>query len=130
MHAIGDGANKVELDIFQKLGRGGRIEHAQLLHDSDLARFAALGVTASVQPEHAMDDRDVAERYWPGRTRRAFALRSLLDAASSGALTYGVVVEPDSSCWVAARLREDGTLARQRTTGCVHLWQWSLLEGA
>jgi len=80
VHAIGDGANKVALDVFQKLGRGGRIEHAQLLHDSDLARFAALGVTASVQPEHAMDDRDVAERYWPGRTRRAFALRPLLDA--------------------------------------------------
>ncbi|MDO8336826.1 MAG: amidohydrolase family protein [Microcella sp.] len=100
VHAIGDGANKVALDVFQKLGRGGRIEHAQLLHDSDLARFAALGVIASVQPEHAMDDRDVAERYWPGRTRRAFALRSLLDAGATIVLGSDAPVAPLDP-WVA-----------------------------
>lgn len=100
VHAIGDGANKVALDVFHKLGRGGRIEHAQLLHDSDLARFAALGVTASVQPEHAMDDRDVAERYWPGRTRRAFALRSLLDAGARIVLGSDAPVAPLDP-WVA-----------------------------
>lgn len=100
VHAIGDGANKVALDVFQKLGRGGRIEHAQLLHDSDLVRFAALGVTASVQPEHAMDDRDVAERYWPGRTRRAFALRSLIDAGARIVLGSDAPVAPLDP-WVA-----------------------------
>lgn len=100
VHAIGDGANRVALDVFQKLGRGGRIEHAQLLHDSDLARFAALGVTASVQPEHAMDDRDVAERYWPGRTGRAFALRSLLDAGARVILGSDAPVAPLDP-WVA-----------------------------
>lgn len=82
VHAIGDAANRLALNVFAKLARGGRIEHAQLVHNSDFARFAALGVTASVQPEHAVDDRDVAERYWPGRTQRAFALRSLLDAGA------------------------------------------------
>ena len=37
---------------------------------------------ASVQPEHALDDRDVADRYWAGRTGRAFPFRSLLDAGA------------------------------------------------
>jgi predicted amidohydrolase YtcJ len=100
VHAIGDGANRVALDVFQKLGRGGRIEHAQLLHEADLARFAALGVTASVQPEHAMDDRDVAERYWPGRTARAFALRSLLDAGARIILGSDAPVAPLDP-WIA-----------------------------
>jgi predicted amidohydrolase YtcJ len=94
VHAIGDAANRVALDAFQALGRGGRIEHAQLLHNSDFARFAPLGVTASVQPEHAMDDRDVAERYWPGRTGRAFALRSLLDAGARIILGSDAPVAP------------------------------------
>lgn len=100
VHAIGDGANRLALDVFAKLGRGGRIEHAQLVHDSDFARFAALGVTASVQPEHAVDDRDVAERYWPGRTRRAFALRSFLDAGARIVLGSDAPVAPLDP-WVA-----------------------------
>lgn len=100
VHAIGDGANRLALDVFAKLGRGGRIEHAQLVHDSDFARFAALGVTASVQPEHAVDDRDVAERFWPGRTRRAFALRSLLDAGARIVLGSDAPVAPLDP-WVA-----------------------------
>lgn len=100
VHAIGDGANRLALDVFAKLGRGGRIEHAQLVHDADFARFAALGVTASVQPEHAVDDRDVAERYWPGRTRRAFALRSFLDAGARIVLGSDAPVAPLDP-WVA-----------------------------
>jgi predicted amidohydrolase YtcJ len=60
--------------------RVGRIEHAQLLRDVDPARFAALGVVASVQPAHVLDDRDVADRLWAGRTGRAFPYRTLLDA--------------------------------------------------
>lgn len=99
-HAIGDAANRLALDVFAKLGRGGRIEHAQLVHDGDFARFAALGVTASVQPEHALDDRDVAERYWPGRTQRAFALRSLLDASAHVVLGSDAPVAPLDP-WVA-----------------------------
>ena len=61
-------------------GMRGSIEHAQLLRRADVARFAALGVVASVQPEHAMDDRDVADRYWAGRTDRAFMLADLAAA--------------------------------------------------
>lgn len=87
VHAIGDQANTLALDVFDELAIGGSIEHAQLLAERDYPRFAALGVQASVQPEHAMDDRDVADRLWSGRTGRLYAFRSLLDAGA--ALLFG-----------------------------------------
>lgn len=77
VHAIGDRAGTEVLDAFEATGMTGTVEHAQLLRDEDFARFAALGLIASVQPEHAMDDRDVADRFWSGRTGRAFAFGSL-----------------------------------------------------
>ncbi|MFJ5263406.1 amidohydrolase [Streptomyces sp. NPDC088387] len=82
VHAIGDRANTVALDAFAEVGCRGRIEHAQLLTAADLPRFAALGVTAGVQPAHATDDRDVADRHWAGRTGRAFAYGDLLAAGA------------------------------------------------
>jgi predicted amidohydrolase YtcJ len=81
-HAIGDEANRVVLDLFEAVGVSGRIEHAQLLREVDFSRFAALGVTASVQPQHAVDDRDVADHYWGDRTDRVIAIKSLLDAGA------------------------------------------------
>lgn len=77
VHAIGDRANTAVLDTFAELDMKGVIEHAQLVRDDDFARFAQLGLIASVQPEHAMDDRDVADHHWAGRTGRAFAFGSL-----------------------------------------------------
>jgi predicted amidohydrolase YtcJ len=82
VHAIGDHANSLVLDAFERVGGGGRVEHAQLLAARDIPRFAELGVEVSVQPEHLLDDRDVTDRYWPGRTQRAYAFRSLLDAGA------------------------------------------------
>lgn len=80
IHAIGDHANTLALDAFETVGGGGRIEHAQLLSVADHSRFAELGVEASVQPEHAMDDRDVADRLWAGHTAQCYPFRSLIDA--------------------------------------------------
>jgi predicted amidohydrolase YtcJ len=82
VHAIGDRANTVALDAFEAVRCRGRIEHAQLLSPQDLPRFAQLGVVAGVQPRHATDDRDVADRHWPGRTERAFAYGDLLAAGA------------------------------------------------
>lgn len=87
VHAIGDAANQVALDAFERAGIGGRIEHAQFVRREDFARFGALGVVASVQPLHALDDRDAAESNWPDGTDRAFPLRSLLDAGAT--LAFG-----------------------------------------
>lgn len=91
VHAIGDRANERALDALEAVQPNGwhrraTIEHAQLLRHEDVARFARLGVVASVQPEHAMDDRDVADRYWAGRTDRAFMLRDLAAAGVELAL--------------------------------------------
>ncbi|HEY0497962.1 MAG TPA: amidohydrolase family protein [Kutzneria sp.] len=83
VHAIGDHANQIALDAFEAVGCRGRIEHAQLVASADLPRFAQLGVIASVQPAHAPDDRDVADRHWDGRTGRAFPYRSLLAAGAT-----------------------------------------------
>ncbi|MCU1637607.1 MAG: amidohydrolase [Microbacteriaceae bacterium] len=94
VHAIGDEANRLALDAFETVGCRGRIEHAQLVQESDFARFAALGVAASVQPEHAMDDRGVADVFWAGRTGRAFALRALLDAGAELILGSDAPVAP------------------------------------
>ena len=94
VHAIGDHANRLALDAFQATGARGSIEHAQLLAREDFRRFADLGVTASVQPDHAMDDRDVADAYWTGRTDRAFPLASLVDAGAALALGSDAPVSP------------------------------------
>jgi len=99
VHAIGDHANRLALDAFEQLAAEGlstegSIEHAQLLTASDVPRFAALGVVASVQPEHALDDRDVADRFWAGRTERAFVLGDLLAAGATLAFGSDAPVAP------------------------------------
>jgi predicted amidohydrolase YtcJ len=109
VHAIGDHANRLALDAFERLGVGGSIEHAQLVDDADFERFARLGVVAGVQPEHAMDDRDVADRYWVGRTGRAFALASLLEAGAELALGSDAPVAPlDPWVTIAAAVARTG----------------------
>jgi predicted amidohydrolase YtcJ len=101
VHAIGDRANEQVLDEFEHLGRpGGTIEHAQLVAATDFARFGRLGLIASVQPEHAMDDRDVADRYWEGRTGRAFAFRTLHESGATLHLGSDAPVAPLDP-WIA-----------------------------
>ncbi|KQM60270.1 amidohydrolase [Agreia sp. Leaf210] len=109
VHAIGDHANTLALDAFERLGVGGSIEHAQLIAEVDVERFARLGVVAGVQPEHAMDDRDVADKYWPGRTGRAFALASLLESGAELALGSDAPVAPlDPWITIAAAVARTG----------------------
>ena len=85
VHAIGDRANREALDAFQSTrdvwaarGLRPRVEHCQLLAPEDLPRFAELGVACSVQFSHAPSDRDLADRFWAGKTDGAYAFRSLL----------------------------------------------------
>ncbi|WP_244972454.1 amidohydrolase [Paramicrobacterium fandaimingii] len=79
VHAIGDQANALALTAYEESGASGTIEHAQLMRPGDVSRMAQLGIAASVQPEHAMDDREIADAYWRGRTERSFMMRSFLD---------------------------------------------------
>lgn len=88
IHAIGDKANALVLDILEKViaengsrDRRFRIEHAQHLRPEDIHRMARLGVIASVQPAHLMDDGCwVEKRIGRARARTTYAFRSLLDA--------------------------------------------------
>ena len=108
VHAIGDHANREVLDGYAQLARSGslsqsrlpvRIEHLQLIHPEDISRLAALGVTASMQPIHALSDREMAERYWGNRCEYAYAWNSV---ASTGAkLIFGsdAPVESPNPYW-------------------------------
>jgi predicted amidohydrolase YtcJ len=84
IHAIGDQANRVTLDAFEQTQNHqsnipNRIEHVQLLHPKDLHRLAKLGIVASMQPIHATQDMEMADRYWGERSALAYAWRSLLE---------------------------------------------------
>jgi len=90
VHAIGDAANRAALDAFERsrdawqpLGLRQRIEHAQCLAPEDVARFAELGITVSVQFTHAPSDEQLAKRFWADRLEGTYSFRSLLE---SGAL--------------------------------------------
>jgi predicted amidohydrolase YtcJ len=85
VHAIGDRANRDALDAFAAAATPGarhRIEHAQCIAPEDVARFAALGIAASVQYTHATSDRDLADRIWADRIEHAYLFRSLWAAGA------------------------------------------------
>jgi predicted amidohydrolase YtcJ len=89
VHAIGDRANRVVLDLFEELApqlpplpTPHRIEHVQTIAPVDMPRLAQLNISASVQPLHLTDDRDLTNRYWGGRARNTYAFRSLLNAGT------------------------------------------------
>ncbi|MDW8069208.1 MAG: amidohydrolase [Anaerolineae bacterium] len=119
IHAIGDRANRLVLDILEALPPQHRaplrhrIEHVQLLHPDDVGRLAALGVVASMQPIHAVQDAPMADRYWgPDRCAIAYAWRSLLDAGTVLAFGSDCPVEsPNPFLGIhaaATRARPDG----------------------
>lgn len=100
VHAIGDHANRVVLDIFEELADAGlkppiphRIEHVQIIAPADLPRLARLKITASVQPLHATDDMDTADRFLGPRGAHMYNFRSLL--------AHGVLVAFGSDAPVA-----------------------------
>ena len=87
VHAIGDRAIGMLLDIFERVGKENgardrrfRVEHTQHLRERDIPRFAQLDVTASMQPYHAIDDGRWAEQFIGKRIATTYAFRSLLDA--------------------------------------------------
>jgi len=101
IHAIGDAAVRHALDAIQahraalaRLPLPPRIEHVQLLHPDDLGRFAALGVAASMQPQHATTDAPVARRAWGARCALAYPWRALLETGAWLALGSDAPVEP------------------------------------
>jgi len=99
IHAIGDAAVRTSLDVLaptaSKVKLMPRLEHIQLCHPDDRARFAALGIGASVQPVHLRDDAATARRDWGARAESAgYTWRSLLEAGAALGFGTDAPVEP------------------------------------
>jgi predicted amidohydrolase YtcJ len=107
VHAIGDAANAMLLDIFDSVARAHgardrrfRDEHAQHLRPQDVARFGRLGVIPSMQPYHAIDDgRWVEARIGPERIKTTYAFRTLLDTHARLAFGTDWTVAPLDPIW-------------------------------
>jgi predicted amidohydrolase YtcJ len=87
LHAIGDRAVRRALDALQPHAGAWRnwrprIEHAQCVDPADVPRFREVGVIASMQPIHAVADRELADREWPAVTGHSYAWRPLLDTGA------------------------------------------------
>lgn len=134
-HAVGSGAVRLALDAYEAAQKANgkrdsrhRIEHIEVVHPYDIARFKALGVIASMQPLHAplhAKDADlwlkhVHEADWP----YAFAFRRLRDAGAHMALgsDWSVVSMDPFLSWHAAMNRQ-----AWGTEGSAH-YQQSLAE--
>ncbi len=82
LHAIGDGAVRRALDALAPHHEAWsrwrpRIEHAQCVNPKDVPRMAKIGVIASMQPIHAVADRELADADWPDVAMHAYAWGAL-----------------------------------------------------
>lgn len=121
IHAIGDRANGIVLDAFEEALSDvdvttlrPRLEHAQLLTEADMKRIGKLGVIASVQPTHVIDDMWYAEqRLGSERVKGLYAFRSILNNKARITLGSDAPVEginPLAGFYAAiTRFSEDGT---------------------
>ncbi len=95
IHAIGDRANRICLDLFEEVRSLGaeppliphRIEHVQLIDKDDIPRLAELGLCASMQPSHILDDMDTADNHLGARADLAYRMGEL--ARSRALLAFG-----------------------------------------
>jgi predicted amidohydrolase YtcJ len=118
VHAIGDRANMVVLDVYERVRREQpanrtilRIEHVQVIRRVDIPRFASLGVVASMQPIHVVADREVARKYWGSRSRNAYLWRSIGQSGASVAFGSDAPIEdpdPLKGIHAAVTRREPG----------------------
>jgi len=141
-HAIGDSANRVILEVYNKyLGgkndRRWRIEHAQVINENDFELFGKGSIVPSVQPTHATSD-----MYWAGarlgamRIKGAYAFRQLLD--QNGWLPLGTdfpvedispfktflaaVFRVDAKGWPAGGFQPENGLSREQTIRGMTIW--------
>ncbi len=99
IHAIGDAAVRAALDaLAPTVGLTAlmpRVEHAQLVEELDIPRFAELGIAASMQPVHIRSDAGKARRLWGSRAdARAFPMAALANAGAVLAIGTDAPVEP------------------------------------
>jgi predicted amidohydrolase YtcJ len=98
LHAIGDAAVRRALDALAPHGGAWRdwrprIEHAQCVNPKDMKRFASIGVIASMQPVHAVADRELAHEQWPRVVGHSYAWGALERAGAQLAFGSDAPVE-------------------------------------
>lgn len=141
-HAIGDSANRTMLKIYANLLKGKndrrwRIEHAQIVHPSDLKLFAAYNIVPSVQPTHATSDMYWAnKRLGKTRVKNAYAYQNLLQQNGWLALGsdfplgninpiytfYAAVVRKDLQGYPAKGYQTDNALTREQALKGMTIW--------
>jgi len=140
IHCIGDRANRIALDIFEKTGRidyRNRIEHAQIIHEQDIARFSKLGVLPCIQATHCTSDMYWAEtRLGPDRLKGAYPWQSLISSGSilpggsdapveSPAPLFGIfaaLTRRDSAGWPAGGWQSQERLSLNQAIKMVTEW--------
>jgi predicted amidohydrolase YtcJ len=145
--AIGDRANREMLDIFERMlsdkrlrltappAAPHRIEHVQNIRPDDVPRLARLGIVASVQPVHVLDDLLVVEQSVGPRGRFTYAFRDMLDAGATLACGSDCPVSDPNPLWgihaAVVRQRRDGTppggwYPQQRLTVAEAVWGFTM----
>jgi predicted amidohydrolase YtcJ len=147
IHAIGDRANREVLNIFERMisdkrarltappAAPHRIEHVQNIRPDDVSRLAQLGIVASVQPVHVIDDLPVIEQSVGPRGRFTYAFRDMLAAGATLALGSDCPVSDPNPLWgihaAVTRQRRDGTppggwYPQQRLTVAEAVWGFTM----
>jgi predicted amidohydrolase YtcJ len=141
-HCIGDAANSLVLDIYQKVlgdtkDHRWRIEHAQVVQPADQNRFATLQVIPSIQPTHATSDMYwAADRLGPERMQYAYPYQSLLEKCGKLALGtdfpveginpvqtfYAAVFRQDAAGWPAEGFLPEQRLSRADALRGMTIW--------
>jgi predicted amidohydrolase YtcJ len=112
IHAIGDRANAITLDVMERLVADAtdpallRIEHASVLGPDEIRRFADSGVTASVQPAFLASETGWLEKRVGDRIRTTYPFRTLLEAGVPLAGGSDCPVEPPHPLWGMAVARD------------------------
>lgn len=142
IHAIGDSANRIILDLYGKhLGENNnkrwRIEHAQIVDSADFKKFAQYNIIPSIQPTHATSDMNWAEsRLGPERVKNAYAYRRLLNQYGKVALgsdfpvehfnpIYGfhaAVARTDKNGFPEGGFQSDDALTREEALRGMTIW--------
>ena len=154
VHCIGDSAVRNLVQIFSRTPssmtvadseavkslsklRRWRIEHAQIVHKSDLRYFKEYGIIPSVQPTHATSDMYWADdRLGKERVKTAYSYKELLDAAGIIALGtdfpvesispfktfYAAVFRKDEKNFPEGGYQKENALSREETLKGMTIW--------
>jgi predicted amidohydrolase YtcJ len=141
VHAIGDRTNRELITVFEQHARRDtrsvphRIEHVQIIRPADVERLARLGIAASVQPIHVIDDIPLCDKSIGSRSRFAYPFRGMLDAGVTLAFGSDAPVADPNPLWgihaAVTRQQRDGTpeggwYPRQRLTVPEAVWGFTM----